>query len=133
MLRGVKEALNRIRWDLSEATGVPFEQVKVYLQDDGQAATATAGGAGAGGGVEEEPSSRLCRQWVREGRCSSGLRQRCRFSHALTLVGLGTRPSTKSAGSIAPLRVLQVREGGQRMKGAANECLAVHWGGEANA
>jgi hypothetical protein len=94
LLREVKEVLSRIRWDLAEATGVPFEAVRLYLQDH------------AAGGGEEEEQLRLCRPWVREGRC--GKQQHCKYSHALTLAPLGTRPSTKSAGSMAPLRVLQV-------------------------
>lgn len=100
--------LSRIRWDLAEATGVPFEEVRVYLSDHSH------GGGGGGNGEEAEAEGvaggerlRLCRQYVREGRCGNH-QGHCRYSHALTLAPLGTRPSAKSAGSMAPLRVLEV-------------------------
>ena len=97
LLREVKEVLSRIRWDLAEATGVPFEEVRLYLSDH----TAALGAEG-----EAEERLRSCRQYVREGRC--GAQGHCRYSHAMTLHPLGTRPSAKSAGSMAPLRVLEV-------------------------
>lgn len=46
-------------------------QVKVYVEDD----------------VDVEP--RLCRQWVREGRCERG--RGCKYSHKHSLVGHGLR------------------------------------------
>ena len=84
---------------------MPFDEVKVYLGVD----AAAGAGAAAGGGEDAEAEAealRLCRSWVREGRCEK--QHHCQYSHALTLAPLGARPSTKSAGSMAPLRVLQV-------------------------
>lgn len=48
-------------------------QVKVYVEDD----------------ADVEAASRLCRQWVREGRCERG--RGCKYSHNQTFGPQGLR------------------------------------------
>ena len=110
----VRQVLNQLRWHLCEVAGVPFGSTQVFISTLGSSSSCSSSGGGGGGGgggrglvpggEEEEEASRWCRQWVREGRCD---RKHCRYRHVLTLAPVGAKPSLKSAGSMAPLQVVE--------------------------